>query len=232
MRKLLGVVAMVCGFLSLGVFLPTIASAALIYSNGVPGSSVGGTEISTYFLAEDFTLTQAATLNSVRFWDLDNGSGYLGSITWAIYSNNGSTNEPGVPLAGPTNTTAVTRTLTRPGEYQNDFNTLPVPLSGNTTYWLALHNGALGPNGDHQFYWEWDHTASGGDNPGRVCSPSTTVTCLSTTDWSPYSTTEYDFQLFGDALVPEPSTLLLIGSALPGLAGVLIHRRRKSRSRL
>jgi hypothetical protein len=234
MRKLLGVVAVVCGFLSLGVFLPTIASAALIYDNGVPGSSVGGTDITYYFLAEDFTLTQAATLNSVRFWNSQTTPGccYNDSITWGIYSNGAA--KPGVPLAGPTNTIAVTRTQTAAigrTEYQNDFALPDVPLSAGT-YWLALHNGPLTTNGFDGFYWEWSRTASAGDNPGTVCHPPATAGCLSTTDWFGYSNTEYDFQLYGDALVPEPSTLLLFGSALPGLAGVLIHTRRKSRSRL
>jgi hypothetical protein len=234
MRKLLGVVAMVCGFLSLGVFLPTIASAALIYDNGVPGSSgLGGTEMSTSFLAEDFTLTQAATLNLVRFWNSQTSPDccYAGSITWGIYSNGDA--KPGVPLAGPTNTTAVTRTLTGAvgrTEYQNDV-ALPSVLLSPGTYWLALHNGPLAPNGFLSFFWEW-HSASSGDTSAQ-CDPSSTVTCLSTTDWHTASNQEYDFQLYGDAVVaPEPSTLLLLGSALPGLAGVLIHRRRESRSRL
>ena len=113
MRKLLGVVAVACGFLSLGVFLPTVASATLIYDNGP--TSPGGVNMTYYFVAEDFTLTQAVTINLARFWNIGDfppGCCYDGSITWGIYSNNNAPGgaKPGVPLAGPTNTIAVTRT--------------------------------------------------------------------------------------------------------------------------
>ena len=74
MRKLLGVVAMVCGVIFLGVFSPTIASATLIYDNAPPDHS-SGTGMTTFIVAEDFTVFQTVTLNAVRFWDLGDPRG-------------------------------------------------------------------------------------------------------------------------------------------------------------
>jgi hypothetical protein len=189
--------------------------------------------MSSYFIAEDFTLTQAVTLNMVRFWNLQEGIPgccYKNSITWGIYSNGAA--KPGAPLAGPTNTVNVTRTPTNSisNEYQNDFALPSVSLAAGT-YWLALYNGPGTATGSDNFYWEFSGSAPAGGSPGRVCTPSSTVDCTSTTDWGPYSTTEYAFQLYGEAsssVVPEPSTLLLIGSVLPGIVGVgtLIRKRR------
>ncbi len=253
MRKLLGVVA-VCGFLSIGVFLPTIASATLIYDNGP--LSPGGLNMTYYFVAEDFTLTQAVTLNSIRFWNIQGFPAtccYDGSITWGIYSTGAcvpacqfGSSKPLAPLYGPTTTTAVTRTTTGGAndEFQNDVALPSVALPAGS-YWLALHNGPLTTNSfetgnpSGSFYWETttgtvpQGPAPPGGDPGRVCHPMVpTVNCISTTDWEPFSNTEYAFQLYGEAgVVPEPSTVLLLGSVLPALAGVSIHRRRKPSNR-
>jgi len=232
MRKLLGTLVVVCGLLSLGVFIPTIASATLVYDNAPPDHS-SGTGMTIFIVAEDFPLGPG-TLTGVRFWDVGDPRGYNGSISWGIYSNS-LANTPGTLLFSG-NTSIVTRTPTGCNtgvctsfpEFQNDFALPNVPLSGGQ-YWLGLHNGPL-PQGTtpENFFWE---THTGPDLAGQYCQVESTgkdFASCSGTDWSVTPQGDHAFQLFGNVgVVPEPSTLLLLGSALPGLAGILVHRRRR-----
>ena len=68
-------------------------NAAQIYDNGTP-DLLNGFEMANWIEADQFTLTTGATVQSVKFWDLERIGFFQNTIPWAIYSNSGS-NKPG-----------------------------------------------------------------------------------------------------------------------------------------
>ena len=196
--------------------------AALLYDNGAP-SQLSGNEMTQWIQAEDFTLSAAATITNVRFWDLEDlsaGPGYAGSITWAIYADAGGS--PGALVAGG-NTAGVTRVATGnvllfgADEFQNDFSIGAVAL-GPGAYWLGLHNGTLGNDSSAEFYWEmtgdFDTLGNGHEDEAPFAGL-----------WAPNGF-EHAFQLFETQSVPGPGALALLGI---GLAGLLVARRRRKK---
>ena len=202
------------------------------YDNGAP-NQVQGFEMTQWIEAEDFTLTAGTTLTDVRFWSVQDdvrfAQPYQGSITWQIYSNN--VIEPGSLLVSG-NTAVVTRFATGNSlpvvlgsltEFQNDFS-LPSVFLSPGTYWLGLHNGPLSTTGFSQFYWETT-------NPNATLFSENNLTPFNDNGWVS-NNFQLAFQLRGETgaateAVPEPASLLLLGTGLVGIAQRRL--RRKSR---
>jgi len=167
--------------------LTTTAFAGQVFNNGTPNDfdSYGITASRT---ADDFTLSSATTIASVRFyWGPTTGrplSDFSGTITYAIYNNNAGS--IGALIASAT----VTASASTPTggfrstcggapncpNYAVTFN-LATPLNlAAGTYWLELHEGgSLTSNDGTTTYWA---TAAGAGN-ARQCTlclglPSTT----------------------------------------------------------
>ena len=131
------------------------AKAALIYDNGGPDLR-SGYEMSNWIEADQFTLNNPTTVESVKFWDLERIGYFQSTVPWAIYSDNGS-NAPGALIASG-NSTSLSHLLTGRTdgfgytEFVNTFNITPVSLPAGI-YWVALHNGPLSFI-IQQVYWE------------------------------------------------------------------------------
>jgi hypothetical protein len=143
---------LLCSFVLIGS-LGT--NAAQIYDNGSP-DLLNGFEMSNWIEADQFTLTTGATVQSVKFWDLERIGFFQNTIPWAIYSNNGS-NKPGNLIASGFSSN-LTHILTGRTdgfgyiEFVSTFDITPVSLPAGA-YWLALHNGPLSYR-IQQVYWE------------------------------------------------------------------------------
>jgi hypothetical protein len=211
----------VLGFLLLSLVLSisvTRAESVLVYNNGLPNGLGGGSEITHFLGAEDFTLSSAQTITDVRFWAfIYTGGSYNGSIAWDIYDDNGG--KPGnilfFGLATPTQT-FYHNVDSYPG-YQYDFSIGTKSLAAGT-YWLALHNGPLTSTDDFQLYWE-----SANDN-STLTGYYKEAPFLG--DWQEQfisidkpNENEAAFQLYNNTVVPIPGALWLLGSGLMGLAG-------------
>ena len=208
------------------------AAPVTLWNNGGPATTTqGGSIMSSYLQAANFTTSFATNLSSASFWSLETGSSYAGSITYSILGNasgfpNGSPDENLVFASGsvvPTRTDTLATALGL-NVFQYDFALAVTNLAAGT-YWLALHNGALSAGADEaEFYWAFSDAIA--TNGGAPDDQERSLFPLDPT-WGT-SQAEHAFLIAGERLVEraisEPGTPLLVTLAA-GL-GLISSRRR------
>lgn len=191
----------------------------IIYDNGGPNQA-NGNEMTEWVQTEEFSLATANTVTDIHFWDVEAQGAYTGSISWWITGDVGGnpdwSNIIGSGSVSPTHT-FTGNSLFFGDEFSNDWTIPGVALAGGTEYHLALHNGSLDITTRNNFYWET--TGNVDAQTGRECNLQNGACFGSWFD----NGQEHAFNLTGGT-VPEPGTLLLFGSSVVGIAGML---RRK-----
>jgi len=191
------------------------AFAQWSYDNGpINGSNDAWTINFGYIISDTFAAGGSTTGFQFGAWEFTGDS--FSSVQWSI-----TTAENGGTVIGSGTASKDGGTLTdsfiSTNQYGYDIDKisvsgLNVATSSGTTYWLNLFNGAV-PNGD-PVYWD--------ENSGKGCGGAG---CPSLASESAVGTIPSEaFTIGGGAATPEPSSILLFGSGVLGLAGLL---RRK-----
>ncbi|NUM52083.1 MAG: PEP-CTERM sorting domain-containing protein [Candidatus Hydrogenedentes bacterium] len=206
------------------------AFADVIYDNGGPDATTGGTDSTVFdslnpdFTAfDDFVLDEGnTTLTDVHWWgnyytyfseqldddfqlyiyaDLNGAPDLDTGALFTIDGSSASRMDSGLDVGGDTEAPV----------FAYDLYFDPIELDANVTYWLAITNG---------FHWRWQtsledgssYQVSGNNFPGDIAN------------WKDQlNVREYDlaFNLTG-GIVPEPSTVVLIGA---GIAAIFVRQR-------
>ena len=136
------------------------------------------------------------------------------SVDWSVTSGENSGYVYG---SGTASGQALTDAFISTNQYGYDIDKitvsgLNVSTTSGSTYWLNLQNAAV-PSGD-PVYWD--------ENSGAGCKSSG---CPSSASESAVGTIASEaFTIAGGTTTPEPSSIMLLGSGILGLAGLL---RRK-----
>ena len=187
----------------LSLALVAIPAWADTYNNGpINGTTDAWTINFGYVVSDTFTLTAAGTVNTIAFgvWEFPGDT--MSTVDWTITA---AENGEGVGL-----TSNVTDKFISTNQYGYNidlitFNTGGVPLAAGT-YWLNLYNATV-PSGD-PVYWDENSGPSQASESAIGTIPSEAFT----------------INPGGNNSTPEPSSIMLFGSGILGLAGML---RRK-----
>ena len=204
----------------------TSSADTVVFDNGAPngidGRNIGG----PFYTAEDFTLTSAQSLTSVRFWGLRQTTlpgAFTGQIYWEFRAN--AAGAPGAVLTSGLSpaTEAFRAPSVVPGNssYQYDFSVGSVNLSAGT-YWLVLHNGPFGTTTTGNLFWET--TAPNATSSAYQRNGTITPFIITT---PPANHLAFQINAADGAPIPEPTTLVMLGMGLAGVAGA-VRRHRKA----
>lgn len=182
------------------------ARAGVISSQGPPNGN--NFDITDSRLADDFSLTAAATLNEIGFWYQAQEQTDLAVITYAVYQD--SSGALGALLQSETVDNPGTSFDAISGLFFADFNITPLDLLGGTTYWLELHAGSSLTDASG-FTVSW---GAADDNATNVALENATLGLPnSPVGFSGFN--QYAFVLSGasSSSIPEPvpAALLLFG---------------------
>lgn len=177
---------------------------ALVWDQGTFGAG-SSSNLSSRILANDFTLTSAAQLTSIRVWMSDgaaNNNGILdnfgGTLSFAIYTNNSGA--PGTLIYSSSASVAGgTLTLTDSGANESgsyDIVRADLSVAGGQTlaagsYFVVLREGAWGSPSDDSAVW-WNTSTAGTVGASGHASPTLDGTGI----WSPVGA-DFAMQLFG-----------------------------------
>ena len=186
------------------------------YDNGPINGTTDAWTINFGYIVSDSYVSDGSTVTGFQIgvWEFPGDT--LSSIDWSITSaeNGGTTFGSGTASGGN-----VSDTFISTNQYGYDIDKISVSglnvheVSG-ATYWLNLQNASV-PSGDPVY---WDENSGVGCG-GTGCPSSASESAVGTIPGEAFTITGG-----GTGTVPEPSSIMLFGSGILGLAGVL---RRK-----
>jgi len=194
------------------LLLVAVPAVAQTYDNGPINGSTDAWTINFGYIVSDTFTAPSPSISAFSFGVWEFGGDSMTSVDWSITA---SENGGQVFGSGTASGKALTDTFISSNQYGYDVDLitvtgLSVAVTSGSTYWLNLQNAVV-PSGDPVF---WD------ENSGKGCGGSG---CPSLASESSVGTIPGEAFTIGGS-TPEPSTIMLFGSGILGLAGLL---RRK-----
>jgi len=186
------------------------------YDNGpINGATDAWTINFGYIVSDSYIAATGASVTGFQFGVWEFPGDVLSSVDWSITSaENGGTSFGSGTASGKNLTDQFISTNSFGYDIDKITVTgLNVPELAGATYWLNLQNAAV-PSGDPVF---WDEN-SGAGCKGQGCPSQASESAVGTIASEAFTINN------GTAPVPEPSSIMLFGSGILGLAGLL---RRK-----
>src|SRR5271166_1964732 len=196
------------------LLLVAVPAVAQTYDNGPINGSTDAWTINFGYIVSDTFTAPSPSISAFSFGVWEFGGDSMTSVDWSITA---SENGGQVFGSGTASGKALTDTFISSNQYGYDVDLitvtgLSVAVTSGSTYWLNLQNAVV-PSGDPVF---WD------ENSGKGCGGSG---CPSLASESSVGTIPGEaFTIGGGGTTPEPSSIMLFGSGILGLAGLL---RRK-----
>ena len=204
---------------------PNCATADTIYDSGPSTYAFDGWTLNGgLWVSNSFTLTQSATITGITFvaW-LDQGD-TLSSVDWAI---GGSTDAGSFTTATTTGTLIEADNNSPNFAVYNESFAVSSLVIGPGTYYLTLQN-SVEPNGDPAYWDENDGTSIGFESlAGSISTNDCNASLGCGLSGGETFTLDGTGGSGGGNVVPEPPSILLLGS---GLAGLAAFTKRKLRS--
>jgi PEP-CTERM motif len=193
------------------------ATAQTLYSNGGVNGTTDAWTINFGFVVSDtFTVGSASTVTGVNFYAWTFPGDVLDNAEVAITSSEFGGTTYSDQVVNFTQSACSANQLGFNVCLESSSGLAPVNLAAGT-YWLNLENATV--NDGDPIYWDENSGASSASENSVGTIPSEAFTVLGTsTTTSTTSTTS------STSTTPEPSSIMLFGSGVLGLAGVL---RRK-----
>ncbi len=184
------------------------------YDNGPINGTTDAWTINFGYIVSD-TFTAGSSFSGFQFgvWEFPGDT--LSSVDWSVTSGENSGTTFGSGTASGAN---LSDKFISTNQFGYDIDVISVTgsvngLTSGGTYWLNLQNAAV-PSGDPVF---WDEN-SGAGCKGGGCPSQASESSVGTIASEAFTISG------GSGTTPEPSSIMLFGSGILGLAGVL---RRK-----
>jgi len=184
------------------------------YDNGPINGTIDAYTINFGYIVSDTFVAGGSSVNGFSFGTFQFPGDIMLSVDWSITSGENGGTVYGSGTASGNNLTDKFLSENQFGYYINEITVtgLNASVTSGTTYWLNLQNAVI-QTGDPVF---WDQ------NSGIGCMSNG---CPSLASDSSYGTIASEsFTISGGGTTPEPGSIMLFGSGVLGLVGVL---RRK-----
>jgi len=186
------------------------------YDNGPINGTTDAWTINFGYIVSDTFTAESSSVTGFSFGVWEFPGDVMTSVQWSITSSENSGTTYG---SGTASGSGLSDTFISSNQYGYDIDVikvtgLSVGVTNGSTYWLNLQNATV-PSGD-PVYWD--------ENSGKGCGGTGCPSMASESAVGTIPSEAFTINGGSSGTTPEPSSIMLFGSGILGLAGVL---RRK-----